>query len=386
MKRIGILSVLTAAALVIAGCGSSASTDEPAGQAGSSIESSQASDAETAGDEAGSGDATEDADDADSSDSDTEQNDGGAASGPLKRVDVMLPFTMQGFDAPMAQAITEGWYEAEGLDVRLVPGQGSQVTASTVAQGNADIGLADAGTIAVLMAKGADLKVVSSIVQKTSIAINTHGMDVTSIDDIVGMPLVHGTADASTLLFQVVLKKHGYSMSDFDEIVVGSGAFVPTFLQNPDAIMIGQMISTFHNIKQQQPEAKAFSLADFGLVALNQSFVVSDETLDKDPEMVRSFLKVTMKAFEAALEDPDAAIDAAEELFPTEVGPNRDAHMGQLQAALELRSTERTADKPFGWIHEDDWTETIETLIDGGLIEDGDRTDLSGFYTNEYLP
>src|SRR5690606_7978193 len=111
-----------------------------------------------------------------------ETSDEGAKAGPLKSIDVMLPFTMQGFDAPMAQAITEGWYEAEGLDVRLVPGQGSQVTASTVAQGNADIGLADAGTIVALMAKGADLKIVASIVQKTSIAINTHDMDVTSID------------------------------------------------------------------------------------------------------------------------------------------------------------------------------------------------------------
>lgn len=379
LKRLGILSILTAAAVAVAGCGGSTSNDETSqtSSAGGSETSSQSS-ASSTGESTSAGDtAGTDA---------PETSDEGAKAGPLKSIDVMLPFTMQGFDAPMAQAITEGWYEAEGLDVRLVPGQGSQVTASTVAQGNADIGLADAGTIVALMAKGADLKIVASIVQKTSIAINTHGMDVTSIDDVVGMPLVHGTADASTLLFQVVLKKHGYSMSDFKEIVVGSGAFVPTFLQNPDAIMIGQMISTFHNIKQQQPDAKAFSLSDFGLVALNQSFVVSDKTLQNDPDMVRSFLKVTMRAYEAALDDPDAAIDAAEKLFPTEVGPNREAHMGQLQTALELRHTDRTADKPFGWIHEEDWAETVQSLVDGGLIEEGDRTDLSDFYTNEYLP
>ena len=82
-----------------------------------------------------------------------------------------LNFTAGGYNAGFALALQEGLYKRQGLDVTIVKGQGSGITAQLVASGKADIAYADALAVMQLIAKGAPMKVVSTIYQSKPNAV-----------------------------------------------------------------------------------------------------------------------------------------------------------------------------------------------------------------------
>jgi NitT/TauT family transport system substrate-binding protein len=80
-------------------------------------------------------------------------------------VTFQLNWTAGGANAGFAAAAGEGYYKAAGLDVTIVQGNGSGNTAQLVANGRAQLAYADAVVVSQLIAKGAPMKLVSTIYQ-----------------------------------------------------------------------------------------------------------------------------------------------------------------------------------------------------------------------------
>ena len=87
------------------------------------------------------------------------------ATGAMAQTPVtfQLNWTAGGANAGFAAAVGEGYYKAVGLDVTLVQGNGSGNTAQLVANGRAQLAYADAVAVSQLIAKGAPMKMVSTI-------------------------------------------------------------------------------------------------------------------------------------------------------------------------------------------------------------------------------
>src|SRR5262245_37375743 len=83
-----------------------------------------------------------------------------AANAP---VTFQLNWMAGGPNAGFAAALAEGYYKDAGLDVTIVQGNGSGNTAQLVANGRAQLAYADAVAVSQLIAKGAPLKVVSTV-------------------------------------------------------------------------------------------------------------------------------------------------------------------------------------------------------------------------------
>jgi NitT/TauT family transport system substrate-binding protein len=71
-----------------------------------------------------------------------------------EKVSVVMDAGFNGRHAYYFVAIEKGYYEAVGLDVRVVRGQGSADAIKQVAAGNAQFGFADAGSV--VLARGND--------------------------------------------------------------------------------------------------------------------------------------------------------------------------------------------------------------------------------------
>ena len=80
-------------------------------------------------------------------------------------VTFQLNWVAGGANAGFAAAVGEGYYKEAGLDVTIVQGNGSGNTAQLVASGRAQLAYADAVAVSQLIAKGAPMKVVSTIYQ-----------------------------------------------------------------------------------------------------------------------------------------------------------------------------------------------------------------------------
>ena len=67
----------------------------------------------------------------------------GAAQKPLKPYTLILDFVPTGEYVPHYTALEKGWYREEGLDVKIVRGQGSADTVKRIAAGQGEVGISD---------------------------------------------------------------------------------------------------------------------------------------------------------------------------------------------------------------------------------------------------
>src|SRR5882762_4164452 len=68
---------------------------------------------------------------------------GDAQQKPLKAYTLILDFVPTGEYVPHYTALEKGWYRDEGLDVKIVRGQGSADTVKRIAAGQGEVGISD---------------------------------------------------------------------------------------------------------------------------------------------------------------------------------------------------------------------------------------------------
>jgi ABC-type nitrate/sulfonate/bicarbonate transport system substrate-binding protein len=68
---------------------------------------------------------------------------GPAQQKPMHPYTLILDFVPTGEYAPHYTAVEKGWYRDEGLDVKIVRGQGSADTVKRIAAGQGEVGISD---------------------------------------------------------------------------------------------------------------------------------------------------------------------------------------------------------------------------------------------------
>src|SRR5262245_32528368 len=95
-----------------------------------------------------------------------------AAQGtPLTKVVFSLDFIPLGRHAPWYAALAEGYFKDEGLDVSIIPAQGTAQAVQAVESGTASIGFVDVPSVIIARANGSRIKVVAVNYAKAPYAV-----------------------------------------------------------------------------------------------------------------------------------------------------------------------------------------------------------------------
>ena len=106
--------------------------------------------------------------------------------------------------------------------------------------------------------------------------------------------------------------------------------------------------------------------------------IAGEQVLKEDPEMVKAFLRATKKGYEDTIADPDGAAEILQK-----AAPNYDLEM--LKKSQEYLAGKFVDDAPrWGVMKEEVWQYYTDFMTEYGVIEKG--LDVSGCYTNDYLP
>jgi NitT/TauT family transport system substrate-binding protein len=90
---------------------------------------------------------------------------------PPAKVILSLDFIPLGRHAPWYAALAEGYFKEEGLDVSIIPSQGTAQTIQAVESGTANIAFVDVPSVVLARANGSKLKMVAVNYQKAPYAI-----------------------------------------------------------------------------------------------------------------------------------------------------------------------------------------------------------------------
>jgi NitT/TauT family transport system substrate-binding protein len=285
---------------------------------------------------------------------------GGAQQKPLRPYTLILDFVPTGEYVPHYTALEKGFYRDEGLDVKILRGQGSGDTVKRIAAGQGEVGIAD---ISALIAARANTDVAVK-----AIALwyrrPPHGIFVRSDSpikspkELEGKKLAISPGNSHQILWPVFEKLSGLKPNSVTWVTMDAASMPPALIRGAtDAVpfFVVHEARIRKVAKQQNADIRVLAAwADLGFDVYSTSLVAREETIAKDPAGLKAFLRATLKGADYAFRDkhfdegvgyvvkshpevdPDGALGAAQVgarfVYADEVTSGRVA-VGQFEAA-----------------------------------------------------
>lgn len=301
-----------------------------------------------------------------------------AQSQSLKPVSLRLDFPAGAEHAGYFAALRQGYYKEVGLDVTIGPGQGSNVTAQLVGSGRDTFGLVGAATVLSSVANKVPIKAVATTLPHTQTGLLVPaGTAVPDIKWMAGKRIATVTASYTFNELKAVLAINGMKESDITTVNT-TGLLTPALIrkQADGAIVLRYVDGIFS--KQQGLDTDFISFSKFGLDNPAMTIVTNTATLQSDPALVRAFLKASLRGWEFARANQQAAYADFVANAPTADNAFNGAKLPVVLPEIF------PAGGKWGEGKADSWTKMSTSLESLGLLPG--KVAIADVYTNEFLP
>jgi NitT/TauT family transport system substrate-binding protein len=226
---------------------------------------------------------------------------GPAQTRALRPWTLILDFVPTGEYVPHFTALEKGWYRDEGLDVKIVRGQGSGDTIKRIGAGQGDVGIADISALIAARAN-TDVKV-------KAIALwyrrPPHGVfvradsSIKTPKDLEGKKLAVSPGNSHQILWPVFEKLSGLKPGSVTWVTMDAASMPPSLIRGAtDAVpfFVVHEARIRKIARQQNVDLRLLSAwADLGLDLSSTSLVAREDTIARDPEGLRAFVRATLK-------------------------------------------------------------------------------------------
>jgi NitT/TauT family transport system substrate-binding protein len=306
------------------------------------------------------------------------------AAQPLEKVTLRLDWVASGYHAIWYLAHDRGLFKAEGIDLEILEGRGSAVSAQTVGNGSVMFGTSDTGAVMGLVSQGLPVKIVGGYLRQSPFALifpKKNNWNTWAEFGKGKSPVRVGVSPGSSAaLLPAVLKASG--LEGKVQIISMEPAAKPT------ALLEGRVeaIESFDFLQVPLLEANGLpsSTLPFWKAGINipgLSLITSNEMIAKNPALVRKMVGLMQKTMELGRKEPDAAIDALLKRAPT---LKRDVVTQVLKLSFNLFDTEETKGRPIGWLSPEGMAKSQDILHQYGQISV--KKPVETYFTNEFVP
>jgi NitT/TauT family transport system substrate-binding protein len=213
------------------------------------------------------------------------------------------PGTLPAF-GPWMLAQARGYYAAEGLSVKFVSGRGGVDVAKQVGAGNAVIGGAIGDTPIIARAQGIPVKAVAVLGAGSLMQLVSHkDAKIESPRELKGKTVTTiAYTDTTYYALLGMLGKSGVSKADLDIQAAGSAGVWQQFAAKKAVAMAAVPDWT---VSAMEAGAQVDILpADLYFKSMAQAILASDETIQKNPELIQKLVRATLKGMKDIMRDP----------------------------------------------------------------------------------
>jgi NitT/TauT family transport system substrate-binding protein len=309
----------------------------------------------------------------------------GVSAAQERDVKFTLDFIPLGRHAPWYVAVAKGYYKDEGLNVSIVPARGTADSIRALESGVADLGFID---IPSLVAAGADNSTIRMVavnyqLPPYSVFSLNPGANVTRPQDMVGKEFSAGNASLIPRIHQAFMKQNGLDPSTLKIVNLDPASLVAALAaRRIQAIGLFAMSETAIKRAVQDGEVKHMLLADHGLDIYANGIGVKDEFLQKNPDVVRRFVRASLRGWKDALANPAEAaqvqVQSLRTLNPTVIAE-------ELQVVKRLAVVPDTQKNGLGWIEPAKLKRTVD-FVNANIEVTGKRLTAEELYREGYLP
>jgi NitT/TauT family transport system substrate-binding protein len=306
------------------------------------------------------------------------------------KVRVRLNWMYYGSHAGFAYGKDKGIYEKEGIDLDIRSGNGSGSAHRLVANKDSDFDYGSCASMVNLAVQGAPLISVAVIdAMGTDAILVRPDTGVKTIADLKGKTVLTTANAGVNTFFPLVLKTAKLPDDSIKITNVAEGALVSTYLQGTggNVGMLGGMDDKPSEITAaggQRPVI--FPYSDYGVNQVGYCIAAHTDTVAKNPDLVKRFVRATIASYKATEADPQAAVSSMADI----VGGTMNEEKGKAQALEVLKVTlavlysPANKEKKLGLHVAGDWDDMLGLMKTYNAL----KTDkpASAFYTNAFLP
>jgi len=203
--------------------------------------------------------------------------------------------------------------------------------------------------------------------------------------DMRGKTVAMTPGDSLSLVWPLLLKKMGLNENELTIVSGDPQTKLNAVINGRADLMLGYLMD--QNLRIEKATGKpvtAVPFSDFGVNLMSSCIVVSRETLAKNPDLARHFMKAATRAVQAAEKDPEAAVDAMLKAYPK--AGDRQLLIDGLKLTLPLYHTDETKGQPPFAVSAENFADSVAVLVEYAGVKQSAATRPQDFYTLQYLP
>ncbi len=253
-------------------------------------------------------------------------------------VRLLLDRPVDGAAAPIAVALAQNLFRAEGLEPAVNVARGSVDAIARVAGGESDLAIADINTL--IRYRDGDkvvpLKAVFVLNNRAAYAlIARRSRGIAQLGDVAGKTVGVAEGDLSVFFWAAVAKANGIALGKVKVEKIGAAVREPMLAAGQVDAMTGQAFLSAVNLRDRGIPAgdlAVFRFADYGCEAYGDALIVNPKFAASNPDLVRGAVRALIEGVTRTASDPAKAIDSV--LAQMENG-SRDLETARLNAVIK---------------------------------------------------
>lgn len=302
------------------------------------------------------------------------------AQAELEQVDIRMDWSPYTNYIPFVYGKALYFYTDEGLDVNFIPGKGSSLSTKMVATNQQSIGIASAATTLIACSKGMPLQVVAALYQKSPVSVFFRkNSDIKTPKDLEGKSVASDPKSTKHTQFLAFLGKTGVDQNKVKLVSVSRGQEVKLFLAKETDCALQFSYLGIAALEKHGVDFDYFLFDDYGIHLITQSVITNKETIKNRPDLVRKFVRATIKSWKFAINHPEEAVAAFVKQYPE---MDFKAELVKFRALIPLTKSEDTIENGFGYMSLKKWLETQNILFETGQIKT--KVNVGDVFTNKF--
>lgn len=232
-------------------------------------------------------------------------------------IQVQMNWTADSAHLGFAMAQAKGFYADRDLNVVMNEGRGSAVAAQMVATGQAQIGYADTVATLNVAAQGAPIKIISTIWKSGQFGIQyLESSGIKEPKDLIGKKLAVSPGSAMLPLIPVFMRANGIEEGQVEIVTAATNTFLGLLTSGQVDAVSDTPEKVIVPLKAENVAAGNMYFYNNGVPIASLALIIAEDKLAENPDLYRRFVEATAQGWRAAMDDPEAAIDALMEQFP----------------------------------------------------------------------
>jgi NitT/TauT family transport system substrate-binding protein len=289
---------------------------------------------------------------------------------PLKNASFIPPWFPQAQFAGYYAALDKGLYRKRGIDLEILPGGANRSSVDFLETKRADFATLWLSTAIQKRDQGLDLVNIGQVIQKSALMfVAKASSGIATPQDMNGrkVGLWRGDFDLQPEAF---FKKYGLKV----KVIVQpfSPNYIHMFLMDAVDVATVMWYNEYHlilNYGLDPDELKTFFFDDHGLNVPEDGIYVLKETLDKDPELCRSFVEASFEGWRFAFSYPDETLDIILKYMAAAHVPANRVHQKWMLERMKDLIRLPSESESCGMLSFEDYSKGARMLKDSGLIK-----------------